>query len=46
LFEISPLDAPTIMGAVAVLIAVSMLAGWQPVRRASRIDPVVVMREN
>ncbi|HTM31242.1 MAG TPA: ABC transporter permease [Vicinamibacterales bacterium] len=46
LFEISPLDAPTIIGAVGVLVAVSMLAGWQPVRRASRIDPVVVMREN
>jgi len=46
LFEISPLDLPTIASAVAVLIAVSLLAGWQPVRRASRIDPAVVMRES
>jgi ABC-type antimicrobial peptide transport system permease subunit len=46
LFEISPLDLPTIATAVAVLLAVSLLAGWQPVRRAARIDPAVVMRED
>jgi ABC-type lipoprotein release transport system permease subunit len=45
LFEISPMDAPTMAAAVAVLLVVSTLAAWQPVRRASRIDPAVVMRE-
>jgi ABC-type antimicrobial peptide transport system permease subunit len=45
LFEISPMDAPTMAAAVAVLLAVSVVAAWHPVRRASRIDPAVVMRE-
>ena len=46
LFEISPMDASTMGGAVGVLLAVSVVAAWHPVRRASRIDPAVVMREN
>jgi ABC-type antimicrobial peptide transport system permease subunit len=46
LYDVSPLDGATFGGALGVLLAVSMLAAWQPVRRAARIDPAVVMREN
>ena len=45
LFGISPLDGLTFGRAVAVLLAVSLVAAWHPVRRASRIDPAVVMRQ-
>lgn len=45
LFGVTPLDPVTFSAAVAALIAIAFLAAWQPVWRASRIDPVVVMRE-
>jgi putative ABC transport system permease protein len=46
LFEISPMDATTMSGGIGVLLAVSVVAAWHPVRRASRIAPAVVMRED
>jgi putative ABC transport system permease protein len=45
LFGVTSLDPLSFVAAIAALAAVSFLAAWNPVRRASRIDPVVVMRD-
>jgi predicted permease len=45
LYGVAPRDTPTFLAAAGVLIAVSAAAAWLPARRASRIDPVHVLRE-
>jgi ABC-type antimicrobial peptide transport system permease subunit len=45
LYEISPTDLGAIATATAILIAAGLLATVIPARRASRIDPAVVLRE-
>jgi putative ABC transport system permease protein len=45
LFGLGPRDPTTLVGATAVLVAIGLVAGWLPARRASRIDPVKVLRE-
>jgi predicted permease len=44
LYGVSPTDAVTYLGVSAVLIASALLATSLPVRRASRVDPVIAMR--
>jgi predicted permease len=44
LFGLSPTDPPTIAGAMAVMVAVSAIAGYLPARRASRLDPMAALR--
>jgi len=44
LFEVTAVDPLVFAGAVTLLVGIAFLAAWQPVRRASRIDPAVVMR--
>ena len=44
LYGVDSLDPVTIVGAAGVLIAVSVLATYFPVRRATRIDPLVALR--
>lgn len=44
LFEVSPLDAYSLAGAVAMLALVSAIAAYVPARRASAIDPLKAMR--
>ena len=44
LFGLEPRDARTFVSAAIVLIAVGALAGWLPARRASRSDPMYVLR--
>jgi putative ABC transport system permease protein len=46
LFGVSALDAPTFAAAVAVLLAVGAAAVFLPVRGATRISPVVALRED
>jgi putative ABC transport system permease protein len=45
LHGVSPADPFVVSAASLVLLAVALLAGYLPARRASRIDPLVVLRE-
>ena len=44
-FGLEPRDPFTFIGAAVVLAAVGGLAAWLPAQRASRIDPIEVLRE-
>jgi ABC-type antimicrobial peptide transport system permease subunit len=44
LYDVKPLDAGAMMGAVAVLLVCSALAGWLPARRAASVDPMRALR--
>ena len=44
LFEVDPLDPPTIVGAALLLIAAAALASYVPVRRATRVDAMAMLR--
>jgi len=46
LFGLGPRDPATFAAAAILLAAIGLLAGWIPARRASRIDPVRVLRES
>ena len=44
LFGVAPTDAPTLLGAVALIAAVAVLASWLPARRAAVIDIASALR--
>lgn len=46
LFRLEPRDVSTFTGAVVVLVAAGALAAWIPARRASRVDPALVLRDS
>ncbi len=46
LFGLTPRDATTSAVAIAVMVGVSVLAGYLPARRASRLDPMVALRHD
>jgi putative ABC transport system permease protein len=44
LFGLEPHDPATVAGAIGVLSAIGLIAGWLPAYRASRLDPSVTLR--
>jgi putative ABC transport system permease protein len=45
LYQVDPVEPVTYAGFAVFLIAVSLLAAYLPARRATRIDPAIVLRE-
>ena len=45
LFGLAPTDVFSMATAIVVMIVVSMLAGYLPARRASRVDPMVALHQ-
>jgi ABC-type antimicrobial peptide transport system permease subunit len=46
LFKTSAVDPLTFAGAVLGMLCVAVLACWAPARRATRVDPMVALRED
>jgi putative ABC transport system permease protein len=44
LFDVSPADPRTYVVVTAVLIAVALLAAYEPARRAAAVDPMLTLR--
>ena len=46
LFEVTPADPVVYIIVAGILAAATMLASWVPAARASRTDPILVLRDN
>jgi putative ABC transport system permease protein len=44
LFGVTPVDPITFAAALGVLASAAALASWIPVRRATKVDPMVALR--
>ena len=44
LFEVGAVDPLTYATVAGMLVAVGLLAGWVPARRASSVDPIIALR--
>jgi putative ABC transport system permease protein len=45
LFDVPPYDPMTLLGVAAVLVIISLCACYLPALRATRVDPIVALRE-
>ncbi|HEX7018691.1 MAG TPA: FtsX-like permease family protein, partial [Gemmatimonadaceae bacterium] len=45
LYDLAPGDPATLAASAATLALIGALAGWLPARRASRLDPTVVLHD-
>jgi ABC-type antimicrobial peptide transport system permease subunit len=45
LFDVGRLDPATYLAAALTLAGAGLLASWLPARRATRVDPVTVLRD-
>jgi putative ABC transport system permease protein len=44
LFDVKPVDIPTFVAVIVVLVCTALIAAWVPAYRASRVDPMVALR--
>jgi putative ABC transport system permease protein len=45
LYGVDAIDASTFAAVSAILCGIAVLACWAPAMRASRVDPIVVLRD-
>jgi putative ABC transport system permease protein len=45
IYGVRPDDPVIFTGITAVIVAIALMASWLPARRASRIDPMVALRD-
>jgi len=45
LFGLTPSDPPTFIAAIVAISTVALLAAYFPARRATRVDPIVALRD-
>ena len=44
LYKVEPHDPPTIVLAILLLLAASIVAAWIPARKASKVSPIEALR--